>query len=169
METKKINEAGLAGAGQKLLAHSKSAEFTANRGLVMELFPFILGAADRMSAKAISEFLEKEQEIKLSSVTINKALKDPAKSWNVFFDQIEPYARIMARADRVPMKEVLFTEKYLLKPFQNPVLKAAVKSFVGSEVSQAASILRAKWYVIDWEIRLKAFPFLQHRLDEKGK
>jgi predicted acyltransferase len=56
METKKINEAGLAGAGQKLLAHSKSAEFTANRGLVMELFPFILGAADRMSAKAISEW-----------------------------------------------------------------------------------------------------------------
>ena len=97
METKKTNESGLAGVGQKLLAHSKAAEFSAKRGLVVELFPFIFGASERMSSRAISHFLETEQGIKLSSVTINKALKDPAKNWNRFFDMIEPSARLFEK------------------------------------------------------------------------
>src|ERR1039458_2242941 len=46
--------------GQKLLAHSKSAEFTARRGLAVELYPFIYGASSRMSAPAISKFLAME-------------------------------------------------------------------------------------------------------------
>jgi hypothetical protein len=83
---------GLMGVGQKLLAHSKVAKFTATRGLVVELFPFIYGASERMSARAISRFLEKEQRVKLSSVTITRALNNPKKSWNLFFDAIEPHA-----------------------------------------------------------------------------
>lgn len=66
--------------GQKLVGHSKSAEFTATRGLVIELFPFIFEASDRMSARAIGRFLEQEQKIKLSQVTITRALNDPKKS-----------------------------------------------------------------------------------------
>ena len=45
-----------------------------------------------MSAKAISRYLAKVQKIKLSIVTVNKALKDPAKNWNLYFDMIEPSA-----------------------------------------------------------------------------
>jgi len=37
------------------------------------------------SARRNEHTLEKEQGIKLSSVTINNAPKDPAKSWNLFF------------------------------------------------------------------------------------
>ena len=114
MTTKTINEADLAGIGPKLLAHSKAAEFTARRGLVVELFPFIFGASERMSAKAISQFLEKEQGIKLSSVTINKALNNPAKNWNLFFDMIEPAARKFGEDEMVPMKDFLFRKKYLV-------------------------------------------------------
>jgi hypothetical protein len=136
---------------------------------VVELWPFIYGASERMSSKAISDFLEKEQGIKLSSVTINKALKEPARSWNVVFDEVEPSARIIAKEDGISMKDFLFKKQYFSKPFQNPVLKAAVKSLVGAEVSQAATILRTKWFVIDWEIRLKARPFLEHRLGGKGE
>jgi hypothetical protein len=169
METKESNEASLAGTGQKLLAHSKSAEFTARRGLVVELFPFIFGASERMSAKAISHFLETEQGIKLSSVTINKALKDPAKSWNLFFDMIEPAARVFEKEDGVPMKDFLFKKQIFFKPFKNALVNAAVKVLVRAEVAQAASILRGKWYVIDWEIRLKARPFLEHRLGGKSE
>ena len=169
METKESNEASLAGAGQKLLVHSKSAEFTARRGLVVELFPFIYGASERMSAKAISHFLETEQGIKLSSVTINKALKDPAKSWNLFFDMIEPAAHVFEKEDGVPMKDFLFKKQIFFKPFKNALVNAAVKVLVRAEVAQAASILRGKWYVIDWEIRLKARPFLEHRLGGKSE
>lgn len=80
MEIGKTKTIDAVGVGQKLFAHSKAAEFTARRGLALELWPYIFGAGERMHAKAISQFLEAEQGVKLSSVTINKALKDPAKN-----------------------------------------------------------------------------------------
>jgi len=154
----------LAEAGQKLLAHSKAAEFTAKRGLVVDLFPFIFGASERMSAKDISEFLEREQGIKLSSVTINKALKDPAKSWNLFFDQIEGAARIYAEDDGVSMREFLFKKQIFFKPVENRIVQGIIKKIVPAHVAHAASILRTKWYVIDLAVRQKARPYIEHRL-----
>jgi hypothetical protein len=168
METT-IETVDLAGAGQKLLAHSKSAEFTARRGLAVELYPFIYGASARMSAPAISQFLAKEQGIKLSSVTINKAIKDPAKNWNLFFDLIEPAARIFTENSRTRMGKLLFQKQYFWKPPQNGSVQAAVNWVVGDKVAKAATILREKWFNIDWEIRLKARPFLEHRLGGKGR
>jgi hypothetical protein len=167
MKTNAINEVDLAGVGPKLLAHSKAAEFTARRGLVVDLFPFIFGASERMNAKAISAFLEKEQGIKLSAVTINKALKDPAKNWNLFFDLIEPAARTYAVGESAPMKDFLFRKEYLFKAAKHPLVKAIAKALVSDEVARAAGILRTKWYVIDWEVRLKARPFLEHRLEHR--
>lgn len=166
---KETKEVDVAGVGPKLLAHSKSAEFTARRGLVVDLFPFIFGASERMNAKAISAFLEKEQGIKLSSVTVNKALKDPAKNWNLFFDQIESAARTFAAGESVPMKDFLFRKEYLFKPTENRLVKVIAKALVRDEVARAAGILRTKWYVIDWEVRLKALPFLEHRLALQGE
>jgi hypothetical protein len=166
METKQASEIDLAGAGQKLLSHSKTAEFTAKRGLALDLFPFIYGASGRMSSPAISQFLEAEMGIKLSSVTINKALKDPHKSWNAFFDMIEPAARTYARDYGEPMRDILF-EKDFFYTIKNPVLKAAARMLVPEEVVRAANVLRAKWFSIDWETRLKARQFLEHRLGGK--
>src|ERR1022692_3026771 len=82
--------------GQKLVGHSKSTEFTANRGLVIELFPFIFEASERMSARAISRFLQEQENIRLSAVTITKALNDPKKSWVSFLDTIEAEAITVA-------------------------------------------------------------------------
>src|ERR1019366_6837126 len=87
----------LVDVGQKLVGHSKSAEFTANRGLVVELFPFIFEAAGRMSARAISRFLMEEQNIRLSAVTITKALNEPKKNWVSFFADIEAEAMVLAK------------------------------------------------------------------------
>ncbi len=164
-ETYETNGDGLAVAGQKLLAHAKAAEFTAKRGLVVDLFPFISGAAERMSAKAISEFLEAEQGIKLSSVTINKALKDPAKSWNLFFDMIEDSARLYAKDDGVEMRDMLFKKQIFYKPVKNRIVQGIFKALVPDDVAHAGSVLRTKWYVIDLEIRKKARPYIEHRLN----
>ena len=158
---------GLAAAGQKLLAHSKAAEFTAKRGLVVDLFPFICGASDRMSAKAISEFLEAEQGIKLSSVTINKALKDPAKSWNLFFDMIEDAARLFAKDDGVEMRDMLFKEQIFWKKVENQYFQKIAKAMLRDEIIRAIGILRTKWYVIDLDTRQKARPFIEHRFNMK--
>ncbi len=166
---KHINDktVGLVGVGQKLLAHSKVAEFTARHGLVVELFPFIFGASERMSARAISRFLEKEQGVKLSSVTVTRALNDPKRSWNLFFDAIEPAARTYAKSDGIKM-DFLFEKQFFFKPLKYPIIKAVVKAaqkaLIHADVTQAADILRQKWFSLDWEIRLKARPYLEHRL-----
>ena len=39
------NSSALTGLGQKLLAHSQQAAFSAKRGLVVELFPYIFAAS----------------------------------------------------------------------------------------------------------------------------
>jgi len=169
MKNKSIETSDLTGAGQKLLAHSKAAEFTARRGLAVELYPFIFGASARMSAPAISEFLEKEQGIKLSAVTINKAVKDPARNWNLFFDLIEPYAHVFCEDDGIAMKDLLFRKQYFYETERHPFVKAVAKVLIKEEVAQAASVLRTKWFTIDWEIRMKARPYLEHRLGGKRK
>ncbi len=169
MITYETKAGDLVEAGQRLLAYSKSTEFTAKRGLVLEMFPFLFGAHERMSALAISRFLAKERGIKLSAVTINKALKDPHKSWNLFFDEIEPAARIFEKDGEGPMAEFLFKKQIFFKPIENKVVNNVLKALVTDEVSQAASILRTKWFVIDLDIRLKARPYLEHRLEVKRK
>lgn len=166
MITNETYEAGLAGAGQKLLAYSKSAAFTARRGLVVEIFPFIFGAAQRMSAKAISEFLAKEQGIQLSAVTINKALKDPHKNWNLFFDSVEESARTFAEDYGEPMQDILFRENIFFTT-NSKFVKAAAKMLVKEDVSRAAGVLKTKWYTIDLAVRLKARQFLAARIIKK--
>jgi len=165
-ETNGTNESGLAGAGQQLLAYSKAAEFTARRGLVVELFPFIFGASERMSSKAISQFLEKEQGIKLSAVTINKALNDPDKNWNLFFDSVEDAAQTFAEDYGEPMQDILFRKDIFFKT-NSKLVKAAVKILVKEKVARAAGVLRTKWYIIDVEVRLKARQYLAARLIAK--
>lgn len=46
------------------------------RGMVDELFPYIYAVQKRMSARAISRWLEEQQQIKLSYTTISKVLKE---------------------------------------------------------------------------------------------
>ena len=164
MNASNASSKGLADVGQKLLDHSRSPEFTAKRGLVVELFPFIFGASERMSARAISRFLEKEQGIKLSAVTINKALKNPKKSWNLYFDMVEPAARVWEREEKKPMTDFLFKEKILLKPFENRLLQSAARAMTPEQVYWAVRILRTKWDSIDVEIRQRARPYIEDRL-----
>jgi hypothetical protein len=168
MITRETKAGDLVGAGQKLLAHSKSAEFTAKRGLVLELFPFIFGAHGRMSARAISKFLEKEQGVKLSAVTINKALNEPHKNWNLYFDEIERAARVFEKDGEGPMGKFLFKKQIFFRPIENKVVQSALRALLKDGVAEAASILRTKWYTIDLEIRLKAQPYLEERLKVKA-
>jgi hypothetical protein len=62
---------------------------------------------------------------------------------------------------------MLFKKKIFFKPVQNRLVQAVAKALLKEEVIQAARILRTKWEAIDWEIRLKAQPYLEHRLADK--
>jgi hypothetical protein len=158
--------------GQKLVGHSKSAEFTANRGLVVELFPFIFEASERMSARAIGRFLEEDQNIRLSAVTITKALNDPKKSWISFFVTLEPHATITAKWFRPASFKYLFLSK---ADFQNRItpkadgpisnmLVAKAQAWLQPERVAAFKVLQEKWFSIGMATRLKARPHLEEHL-----
>lgn len=155
--------------GLKLVGHSRSTEFSAHRGLVIELFPFIFEASQRMSARAISRFLLEEQGVKLSAVTITSALNDPKKSWNAYFDLIEPWAVVIANWWKAESLDFLFGdrgkyERIIDERIGNPIGRFAAKLLLKGDVVSADKLLRAKWFCINKEIRLKAKLYLEGRL-----
>jgi hypothetical protein len=158
--------------GQKLVGHSKSAEFTATRGLVIELFPFIFEASDRMSARAIGRFLEQEQKIKLSQVTITRALNDPKKSWLSYFDNIEPEAITIAKWFRPASFKFLYFSKSDFDTRMNfekegvigGAMARGALALLRPDRAAAIKLLREKWFGIGLGIRLKAKPYLEEHL-----
>ncbi len=102
-------EINLHDVGLELLHSSKNGEFSA-RGVLPALFPYIKSASKRMSTRAISRWLQETQGIKLSAVSIAKALRNPEKYWEAFADQIEPTARAVQEATGVAMESFLFDE-----------------------------------------------------------
>jgi hypothetical protein len=103
------DEITLTQVGLGLLETSREAEFSA-RGVLPELFPYIHAAADRMSTRAISRWLQEAHGIKLSAVSIAKALRNPDKYWEAFADQIEPVARAVEAASGVKMEDFLYDQ-----------------------------------------------------------
>lgn len=158
--------------GQKLVGHSKAAEFTATRGLVTELFPFIFEASERMSARAISRFFQEEQNIKLSAVTITKALNDPQKSWISFFETIQPAAITTAKWFRPASFKYLFTSKSsyesrIMPDADNIVTRAiarGARALIQPERVAADKVMMEKWFTIGLGTRLKAKPYLESYL-----
>ena len=59
------------------------------RGMVDELFPYIYAASTRMSARAISRWLEEKQQVKLSYTTVSKVLKEADERLLKHFTEIK--------------------------------------------------------------------------------
>jgi hypothetical protein len=166
----------LTAIGQTLVAHAHKVKLEEKRGVVVELFPFIFEASSRMSARAISRYLKDKHGVKLSAVTVAKALSDPKRSWNRYFDVIEPIAKVFEKGSYfTPMSVFLFDdEKFSEMTKALPFaayrghwldLKALCQITIADV--QAANILREKWASIGMETRLKARPYIEHRLGKK--
>ncbi len=158
--------------GKKLVGHSKSAEFTATHGLIIDLFPFVFEASERMSARAIQRFLEQEQGIKLSQVTISRALSDPKKSWQSYFKTLEPSVIIMAKWCRSTAFKFLFYSKHEFETRTGPDFESSLGRAFGQGVRAllipdkvaAQNELLQKWFSIGLATRLKAKPYLEECL-----
>jgi hypothetical protein len=85
-------------------------EFSAQRGLINEMFPYIYEASKRMSSRAISRWLE-ANKIKLSAATIAKALRNPKPLWEEVLEEVEPAAFTFARAHDVEVQTLLENEE----------------------------------------------------------
>jgi hypothetical protein len=176
MRDKNVKPLNLTAIGQTLVKHAHKVKLEEKRGVVVELFPFIFEASARMSARAISRYLKEQHGVKLSAVTISKALSDLKKSWNQYFDVIEPFAKVFEKGSYLtPMSVFLFDDEAFNRMFDAfPIraykghwldLKALCRITIADV--EAANILRDKWVSIGLDIRLKARPYIEHRLNQQ--
>ncbi len=151
--------------GQDLMQQAKSFALDGNkRGLVVELFPAIFMASDRMSARGISRFLREKHGVKLSAVTVTKALNDPKKYWNLFFELIEPSVIVYEKLEPKEKREDFLYDDNAFKKLEFPGREVVRKVLLKFEVARAIDELREKWFSIDRETRLKARPYLAEKL-----
>ncbi len=166
----KENSVSVAAVGQDLMAHAKTFDMAGNkRGLVVELFPAIFAASERMSARGISRFLKEKHGIKISAVTVTKALNEPKRSWNLFFDTIEPHIINYEKLEKPGKREDFLFNDQAFKAIQFPGRDLLRKHLLKFELARAIDVLREKWFAIDHETRLKARPYLAERLLGKVK
>jgi hypothetical protein len=99
--------ATIADIGCDLVKSSRLAnEFSAQRGLINELFPYVYEASERMSSRAISRWLA-EKGVKLSPATIAKALRKPDPYWQELADEIEPSAMLFGKCHEIDVQDLL--------------------------------------------------------------
>jgi hypothetical protein len=150
--------------GRQLVEHASEGEFSARRGIVDELFPYIFKAAKRMSARAICRWLKDTQGIKISQVTVSKALQNPQKHWRRFFEDIEPAARIFSEAQGCDMAEWLLDETLFEILAGRPPTLASKGNEIPhegfEEYDTATSELRTKWFSMDEDIAREGWAYL---------
>jgi hypothetical protein len=159
--------ATLSDIGRELVNHSRNADTRGKRGMVVDLYPFIFGAKEGMSSRAISRHL-RGRNVKLSGVTITKALNEPHRYWNLFFDRIEPYVEVHEKWNPSERREVFLYDDEGFKITEFPGRAFIRKHLLKPELAEAINVLREKWFSIDLGIRLKARSYLAERLIGKG-
>ena len=159
--------------GASLVTHSQEQEIS-GRGLVSSLFPYIYTASKRMSTRAISAFLQEEHGVKLSAVTIAKALREPEKHAAVAVDRIEPAARVVAAAQGADVEELLANSDYFtairdrpptIHGTQDDELRDAI-----FEYKDAIEDLEKEWFALPSDLRslaLAAWEKAQQEEDEE--
>jgi hypothetical protein len=109
-----------------------------------------------MSSRSISRWLE-AQEVKLSAATIAKALRNPKSYWEEFFENIEPAARIFAKAHEADIEDFLLdhdTFSYLRsKTPVHDAMTAELASELNREYHAAVAVLNEDWYSFSARVR----------------
>jgi hypothetical protein len=153
--------------GQELVDYSKeAAEFSAQRGLVEELFPYIWTAARRMSLRAVSVWLKEAQNISLSPNTLSRAMRNQKKYWLAWGENIEPAARIFAEAQGMTAENVMdmdgeeFYEMFL---HGTPSISGREETAQQHEIwdyEAAADTLKSDWFGLPDEARAQCLVYL---------
>jgi hypothetical protein len=159
--------------GRSLLEFSKETEFSARRGAVADIYPYVVIASKRMSARAIAKFLENEHGLKISAVTVAKAIRNPKKYWMFFFDTIEPYANLIQSAHNVAMESFLFDER-VFEHFcgtSDPPKHLDALDFDDYQTAlgnyhEAVGVIDEKWFGLDHELRREAQIYIEKQLTE---
>lgn len=143
--------------GDGLVEYAHEAEFTAQRGLIDELFPFIFVASKRMSLRAITRWLEENHQIQISVNALSKAMRRQDDYWRKLLEDVEPAIRIVAEAYGLPASDVL--ERFEL--FET--LEVSEPKIIASdteeaqdylfELGSAFGVIRNRWFSLPEEAR----------------
>jgi hypothetical protein len=131
-------------------------EFSAQRGLINELFPFIYEASKRMSSRAISRWLA-ANNVKLSAVTIAKALRNPKPYWQELLEEMEAPARIVATAYRCEVNDLMGSQElYESLAKKTATVDAVTREGASNsfhEIQGATNAIQKKWFSLPESIR----------------
>lgn len=154
----------LRSVGEDLVETSRSEE-TSARGLVTQLFPFIAVAAKRMSARSISRYLQERHAVKISAVTIAKALREPAKHLEPFAEKIEIAGRRVADAHGLTVHQLLSLDGSMFGSVTST--QPTILGLSAEEASQeygayqdAVRSLLDDWFSADADVRTIAMEFI---------
>lgn len=158
-------------AGRRLVNHAEKIGTTA-RGLVTDLFPYIYAASKRMSTRAISSYLQKNHNVKISPATIARALREPKKHIEVFAETVEPHARNLAEAHGVDILTVLKDKIGFLRIIsKGPEVKANnsdEEAAVSLQYEEARGFIAGTWFTIAPELRAMTYKVIEEQLKEEA-
>jgi hypothetical protein len=169
------NDPTLHEVGEALTQYAdEQAEFSA-RGIIGELFPYIYQASRRMSTRAISRWLREGPKIKLSAVSIAKALRNPEKYWQEFAESIEPQARIVQDALDWPIEDFLYNAEAFEDAISGPnKITPKVSGDSNDEIQRsnweyedAVGFLKRKWFSLDPAVRSSCWKYFHAKEEEK--
>ena len=165
-----MSEFDISEIGASLVAHSQEQEIS-GRGLVTSLFPYIYTASKRMSTRAISVFLQEEHGVKLSAVTIAKALREPEKHALGILESVEPAARIVAAGLDVSPESLLedaeFFEAMKDKPAGIWPGSREETAEAVAEYDAARDCLETEWFALPSDLRLMTLGVLKEQEREE--
>ncbi len=144
-------------AGKELIEYAEQADFTAQRGLIDELFPFIYVASKRMSLRAICRWLKENHRIQISVNAVSKAMRNQETYWTQLVELVEPSARIMAETYNMHPYEVLDNFEFFKHlETETPSVVAEDSEGIERELQQVAvavGVLRNRWFNLPEEVR----------------
>lgn len=135
--------------------------------ILTELFPYVFEASKRMSTRAICRWLEELHGIKISQPTISRALRNPEKYWEPFAELMEPHARIVERAIKIPMGDFMEDERILDVGLRETLeveghnQEEVEDSF--REIEWAANYLRKHWFCLSPQTRSNMTHFFEEK------
>jgi CRISPR/Cas system-associated endonuclease Cas1 len=151
--------------GDELVDYAEhTAEFTAKRGLLDELFPFIYVASRRMSLRAICRWLEETKRIKISVNAVSKAMRNQEAFWRDLADEICPAARTFAEGyDKHPLSVLDNEDFFASLEGSTPSVAGETPEEIENEldrVKDAEITLRDRWYNLPQEARTQCWRYI---------
>ena len=144
--------------GFGLVEHSEQAPVT-TRGLIEELFPYIYVASKRMSTRAISEWLEKENNVQIGHNTIAIALRKSSEHFERIVDNIYPAANTLEvhcsydpNITNSSKLSFLFNEEHFAQITKDMTVDLGQGINPGT-ILHAIQKIRDEWFALPQEVR----------------